>query len=304
MAVISKIGFCQLIYDVTVFQKNIIQKNNYVNSGSGFLFSDLDSLYENRTSLKTGEYVIFNDTIDTIPIFRIFISEGNINGVFCFYRNGFLHDIGSYKDDSLWTFRTYMTENIDTTFMIGTWSMYGRFKTYEAYEWRHILNKNYSIPFDSNGIYIENWLHNGGKLWQYREFKKGLGLILEKHFDYKGIPISTYEKFGNTSITKEFDDNGFIKSIFIDDKMNYWIALRKGEEFLHYKLNDPESKIEQLCNPNDEDFQTRLFYPNGNLMEFYDKKAGLKIQYNENGEVIKVEKRKGVKIKKMNKYNG
>jgi len=303
LLIIAKIGFGQLISDVSVFQKNIIQKPLPVDSDFGFHLSDLDSLFENRISLRNGEYIIYNDTIETSPIFRLFITDGNINGVFCFYKNGFLNEIGSYKDDSLWTFRTNRTE-ADTTFMIGRWSHYGRFKTYEAYEWRHILDNYYKMPFDSNGIYIEKWFHNGGNLWQYREYKKGLGLIKEKRKDYKGTLVSIFEKFDNTSILKKFDNDGNLESILIDDKMEYWIKLRDGEESSHYKLDNPENKREELTNPEGENFQSRLFYPNGNLMEFYDRKAGIKIIYDENGEVIKVEKRKGVKIEKMNKFGG
>ena len=294
LLIIAKFGLAQLIYDISVFQKNILRQNT-VNSNFSFGASKIDSLFFNKKNLETGEYIIYNDTIDTIPIFRLFIKDGNIDGVYCYFKNGFLSEIGSYKNDSLWTFKKG-TE--DTTFMIGAWSRYGRFKGFGDYYWEHISTTYYKIPYDESGNYIEKWYHYGGKLWQYREYKKEYGLVVKKIFDYQGNTISTFEKFKNASVTKMFNNNGVLESISIDDKMSYWITLQKGEEFSHYKLNDPKNKREELTNPKGENFQTRLFYPNGNLMEFYDKKAGIKINYNENGEVINIEKRKGVKIKK------
>lgn len=304
----SEFSFGQLIYDVKFFQKNIINNADSVYLDSKFNITNIDSIYLNRKHLSNGEYVIFNDSNVSLPVFRINLNSGNIDGTFCQYnREGFLETIGSYKNDSLWTFRKLLIDVQDSTFKVGKWNEYVRlYSGYSKnYKWQQYRSKTYHIPYDSSGIYFENWYHNGGELWQERIYKKTKGLVLENQFNQYGLRISSFEKYEQIEIEKQWNKEGFLESLRINGQMSYWISfLREKDSFSHYKLNSTEDKLEQLSKGNEESFQTRVFFPNGQLREFYDEKAGIRIIYNEKGEVVRIEKREGVEIEIMDKYGG
>jgi len=162
------------------------------------------------------------------------------------------------------------------------------------------MDREYKITYDSLGEFNQEWSYLNSQVWEKRKFNRDLGLILEEVYNKDGTKYSDFEKLKNCTISRKWDQKGNLKWIVIDNKMEYWITLRRGEDepYFHYKLDDLENKREELTNPKGENFQSRLFYPNGNLMEFYDNKAGIRILYDENGELLRIEKRKGVKIKK------
>ncbi len=299
----STFSFGQLINDVKFFQKNIINNSDSIYLESKYKITNIDSVFENRKKLDDGEYVIFKDSIKPLPVFRIYVENGNINGIFCQYSSqGFLETIGGYKNDSLWTFRKLLNDVRDTTFRVGKWSGYARLYSgfSKNFYWQQYWEVHYKIPYDSNGQYFENWYHNGGQIWQQRIYEKTKGLVGESLFDHSGCRLSSFDKYEQTEIEKEWNTAGYLKSIKINGKMNYWISFMRDKETLtHYKLETSEDKMELLSIGDEDSFQTRFFYPNGQLKEFYDEKAGIRIIYNEKGEVLRIEKRKGVQIEIM-----
>lgn len=263
---------------------------------------EIDSLFLNRYNLKNGEKIIYWDSLKTTPHFRFETINGHVNGAFyCYNINGILTTVGNYSNDSLWTFRNGYFLLHDTTFKVGHWRYYSLQNSLDStYYSAFTIDREYKVPYDSLGVFNQEWSFLNGQVWERKTFRRDLGLLEEDVFNKDGSKYSDFEKLKNCTITRKWDDKGNLKWMTINNKMEYWITLRRGENepFFHYKLDDPENKREELTNPKGENFQSRLFYPNGNLMEFYDNKAGIRILYNENGELLRVEKRKGVKIKK------
>jgi hypothetical protein len=269
--------------------------------------SEIDTMFMNRVSISDGEKIVYWDSLKQRPHFRFETVNGNIHGPFyCYNVNGILTTVGNYYNDSLWTFRNGYFLLSDTTFKVGLWRYYALQNPFDStYYSAFTMDRDYKILYDSTGCFIQQWTFLNGQVWEKRIFNAKKGLTEQKIFNKDGSNYSDFELLANCSISRKWDEYGNLRWITINDKFEYWITLRRGEErFFHYKLNDPECKREELTNPKGENFQTRLFYPNGNLMEFYDNKAGIRIKYDENGEVLQVEKRKGVKVKKMNKYGG
>lgn len=265
--------------------------------------NEIDSLFKIREQLKDGEKIIYWDSLKQKPHFRFETMNGKLSGPFyCYNVNGILTTVGNYYNDSLWTFRKGYFLLHDTTFKVGLWRYYALSNSFDStYYSASTIDRDYKIPFDNFGKFEQEWTFLNGQVWEKRVYDKVLGLIEQRIYNKDGTDYSDFERQKNCTISRKWDNEGNLKWINIDNKMEYWITLRRGfveeDPLFHYKLKDPENKREELTNPQGENFQTRLFYPNGNLMEFYDNKAGIRITYDENGNLLKVEKRKGVKVK-------
>jgi len=260
---------------------------------------EVDSLFLVRKKLANGETIIYWDNLKQKPHFRFEIKDGKIDGSFyCYNVNGILTTVGNYYNDSLWSFRNGYFLISDTTFKVGSWRYYALQNSFDStYYSAMTIDRTHKVPYNNLGTFNQTWTFLNGQSWETKTLSKIQGLIEQHIFNKDGSNYSDFERQKNCTISRKWDKEGNLKWITVNNKMEYWITLRKGDDFSHYKLSDPENKREELTNPNGENFQTRLFYPNGNLMEFFDKKAGIRILYDENGDLIKIEKRKGVKVK-------
>jgi hypothetical protein len=308
----QRLVFLFILISIASFsQYNTPYRSNVVNSALDQMVNEfeiqifpeeLDSLKNNRKSLEDGEITIYWSKYNKTPHFKFSVIDGNVDGTFyCWNKYGILTTVGQYSNDSTWSFIQGYFLVSDTTFKSGTWRYYGLSNPIDStYYSGHITERNYKIKYDNYGKYTEKWYYLSGQIWEDRCFTKEDGLIYSVIYNSDGTKYRETEVMQNCTLGFSWDETGDLKNIFINDKMYYWICLKRGdEEFFHYKLKDPQNKREELTNPDGFNFQTRLFYPNGNIMEFEDRLAGIKILYDENGQVIKVEKRKGVKIKRM-----
>jgi YD repeat-containing protein len=71
----------------------------------------------------------------------------------------------------------------------------------------------------------------------------------------------------------------------------------RNDDFSHWKLKNPENKREELYDSSGFNVQSRLFYPNGNVMQLTDHKNGIQLTYDEQGNLLKAERRKKGKWK-------
>lgn len=261
-------------------------------------FSDeVDSLFLNRFQILDGCRIVYWHADKKIPRYKFNILDGNINGPFyCWNENGILTTVGSYREDSLWTFRDGYFLLGDTTFKVGRWRYYALQDPLDStYNSAFTIDQNYKIPYDSLGLYTEHWTFLNNNLWEFRRFNIKRGLIFEQIFNADSSRYSDFELLENCSIYRKWDEEGNLKWICLKDKMDFILTFDVGDN--RFGLNEYVKTKDELINQRGENVQTRLFYSNGELMEFSDWKAGIKIRYNEDGNVVKIEKMKGVKVK-------
>lgn len=258
--------------------------------------NELDSLYEIRNSINDGEITLFWSHNKAIPNFKFSVKNGNVNGPFyCWNRYGILTTVGNYSNDSIWSFRKGYFMLSDTTFKSGTWRYYALSNPKDSlYYYAHITERSYKIFYDKNNTYIEKWNFRDGQIWEERIFEKWKGLVVNKIFNENGTRYLYYELTQNSSIEMYWDDNGNTLYISIDNKTRYKITTQNGKGFYNYKIKDEEKN-----NKNGESLNSKLYYPNGNLMEFYDEKTGIRILFDENGKPIKLKKGKGLKVREI-----
>lgn len=144
-----------------------------------------------KDDLPDGQYRVFYDN-DTSRLQYLFhLKNNNVNGFFLsYYQNGKWACIGTYENDSLWTFRNHSFEHIDSFFKVGHW----RYQTKEPYpfEGRSMIEeKTYHIPFQENQLtYVDSWYHTDNSLFSVRYYQKGKGMIREVWFHENGLPAS------------------------------------------------------------------------------------------------------------------
>ena len=255
-----------------------IKKWNYVRD-------QYDSLSMIKNKLKDGNYKLYYDKEKKNLALNFNVENGKINGLIREYdQYGDFYQIGTYYKDSIWTYYTSMDIIYpDSTFRIGNWLHYYRGLGNSRIE-------NYKKIYNNDSLYFENWLYKNDTKWKESIYHQRKGLILEKYYYYNGQLESSYEVFPNNSIKQYFDTLGNLEKIEIHDKMDIKIRLTTGEE--RGFIRNPELKSEFLSDSEGHDYQTRYFYPNGNLKEFFDVKSQIKISYDEKGEVLIIEKRK------------
>lgn len=261
-----------------------------------------EALFNRRKQLKDGDYSIYWDDVSKVLHYKFTLKDGNVHGTFyCWNAYGLLTTVGNYYNDSTWSFRSGYFLLADTTFKCGSWRYHMLSNPRDsAYYYATITDRKYKMPFDSTGLYKQEWFFRNGQLWEEKVYSKEQGLIKKMIYNEDGVPYSSFYKYPNCSITQDWDEMGNLQSIYVADKMSMDIELRKGEQrFYPSYSQDPESKRETLRDSNGKTIQERYFYPNGNLVKFIDEKAGITISYSEDGEVTKVEKEKGVKVSKM-----
>ena len=74
----------------------------------------LDTLFATRKRLPDGQYFTYWDKLKKVKEFDFTLQNGNVNGIFHHWnQNGILSAIGTYRQDSLWTFKKeYFFTNI------------------------------------------------------------------------------------------------------------------------------------------------------------------------------------------------
>lgn len=250
-----------------------------------FVKHQYDSLFYIKNSLKDSTIKLYYDK-EKKNIALIFnIENGKINGLFREYDQlGYFSQIGTFNNDSLWTF--YKSREIiypDSTFRVGNWLYYHRGIGSST-------SDLFKMNYNKDSLYFENWLYKNDTKWKESIYHQRKGLILEKYYYYNGQLETSFEVYPNNSLKQYFDTLGNLAKIEIHDKMDIKIRLMTGKE-RGFVLN-PELKSEFLSDSNGNSIQSRYFYPNGNLKEFLDVKSKIKISYDEQGDVLFIERRK------------
>jgi len=256
---------------------------------------DVDSLFSFRHKLADGEKIIYWDSLRQRPHIIIYTKSGFINGPFyCYNFNGILTTVGNYYNDSLWTFMNGYFLLHDTTFKVGLWRYYALQDQFDStYYSAFTIDRQYKVPIKDSDNFVQEWRFLNGQLWEKRVYKKTQGLVEERIFNKDGSNYSDFEILKNCSIHRKWDGKNNLKDIYIVEKNQRFINLINDETY--YKV----SQTDQLSDEQGNVIQLREYYDNGNLKEFFDVKAGIKIKYNDKGQVTKIEKRKGVKVSKM-----
>lgn len=255
---------------------------------------DIDSLFAVRYKTPGGEKIIYWDSLKQKPHFRFSIQNGAIHGPFyCYNPNGILTTVGNYYNDSLWTFRNGYFLLGDTLFKVGLWRYYSLQDEFDStYYSAFTIDRQYKIPAIDGKDFIQEWTFLNGQLWERRVFNLLLGIGEQRIFNKDGTRYSDFENLGTSSISRKWDKNNNLANVLIEGKNQYYISLLSDEPY--YKLSS-----DQLSDKNNNMLQIREYYENGNLKQLIDVKGGIRIEYNDKGEVIKIKKRKGIKVTRL-----
>lgn len=252
----------------------------------------IDSLYKIRKSLPDGLYRGYWDLNKKIRQVEFSIDKGKVNGLFRYWNsNGVLITIGTYLNDSLWTFKTNFFLLGKKTFKVGTWRYYilhnPTDSTLQGSTYREYC---YNIPYSSDNSYYEYWPYNNGKKWEERTFRKGQGLIQDIIYMKNGNKLSEYDLYGKKKVKQIWDTQGNLKRLEINDSLSYNIDFdvdtldyRFFKHAQHEIVEDVSTILSHI--PIEE----RVFYRNGNLKQYTDYKNGIRLNYNDKGELLTIE---------------
>lgn len=272
------------------------------------LIEKCDSLFKIKDSLKNGEYKIYYDNDEKYLGLCFNIIDGDVDGLFRDWDTyGLLTTIGYYYQDSSWTFRKGSFILSDTIFKIGNWRYYSCIGPKDQWEdYMTYMQRTYKMIYNRDSLYHEVWNFKNGDIWKESVYHIKKGLISEEFYYSDGNIMSELQSFSNCIIEKSFEPNGILKQIKINGKIEYSInlAVDGSDNRLYGREKYIDGFIEKLYLPKDENkgFQERQFDSNGTLRVFTDYKNGIKLTYNDKGELLTVEEmKKGVwKIIKKN----
>jgi hypothetical protein len=241
--------------------------------GDYFLIENVDSFNINR-KLPDGQYRNFynNDTTKLHYLFNL--SNNKVTGFFLSYHeNGKRASIGTYHNDSLWTFRKDNFEHIDSSFKISYW----RYQTKMAYPYEGrgmVEERTYKIPYESNGsIFIDSWYNQDNSILSIRKYQKERGLTQEIWLDSNGQTLSenTFEPNYTLSISKT--PTQFVNNIVLKQQFKY--EIRTGSEAVEtyfnptFEISDGSGKI--IANVTIDHFgKVKSIYGN-NINLYFDK---------------------------------
>jgi antitoxin component YwqK of YwqJK toxin-antitoxin module len=193
------------------FKKIITPSDTY------FILNSIDTLTIPK-GLPDGKWKVHFDNDTTKPQYIFHLKDNHINGFFMsYYSNGSWAAIGSYKDDSLWTFRTDKFGGNDTTFKTGLWH----------YQVAGFIKEHFhKIPFSENdSIYTDNWFYNNGRILSSRTYHKKVGLVKEIWFYENGERSSMLEKNNNYSTKTDWTKDQKISNFYLEQNFSYQLYL-------------------------------------------------------------------------------
>ncbi len=250
-----------------------------------FVLNSSESL-TNHLKLPNGTWKVYFDN-DTSRLHYLFnLNDNKVNGFFMsYYSNGKWAAIGTYKDDSLWTFITDKYEVFDTTYKICCW----RYQTSLPYpmEGGRPMDEEhlYYIPFaKEDSIFKDRWFDIHGRLLSERIYHKSIGLLTKTWYDNNGNQTSFVENHENYSMKTNWTKNQSISEITIDQIFHYSLQLDTSKiEFNPCHeciLQTVSDKADNLISQTSLDSKGKIRY-------FYG--GGVTLHYDEKGEIKTVQ---------------
>lgn len=240
--------------------------------------------------LPDGKWKVFFENDTSRPEYIFYLQNNKVNGFFMSYNlRGDWATIGSYQDDSLWTFRTDKFGGNDTTFKIGSWN-------YQASG--YVKGHLYKIPFNSkDSIYTDNWYYKNGRLLSESIYHKSKGLIKETWFYENGDKSSLFEKHTNYSTKTEWTKEQKISNFNLEQQLGFSIQLDTNNiRFNRCK----DCIIQTIYDPKDIYVSTIWIDSKGRVRGF--SSGGVTLTYDNEGTVKDIEywnKKKKWRLKKL-----
>jgi hypothetical protein len=207
-----------------------------------------------------------------------------------YYSNGSWAAIGSYKDDSLWTFRKDKFGGNDTTFKTGLWH----------YQVAGFIKEHFhKIPFsEKDSIYTDNWFYNNGRILSSRTYHKRIGLVKEIWFYENGERSSMFEKNNNYSTKTDWSKDQKISNFYLEQNFSYQLYLDTSDikfdrcdDCIVQKVFDKQGKL----------ISSISIDSNGKVRDF--SSGGVYLRYDTDGNVKQIEyfnTKKKWKLKNLN----
>jgi len=260
-----------------------------VSKGRLHVQKQCDSLFQIRNTLQDGKHTIYYDVNNEYIAKTINLKKGNIDGLYRHYSpQGYL-DMGHYKKDSLWTFRSdrYQDSN---KFKIGNWFyMLGCQITLPI--------EKHAYDYDSDSVYTEIFLFVNDQISNLTKYHKRLGIIHEASYYFNGIKAKEFTLNNNTELTQHFDTLGNLILIeIIDSKKEYKIGLNDKSMKFFSRYNETGNYITINDKFNNE-WIDLVFNKDGSLKNMYSfDKNSAKIEIDYGFKKTKIIKKKTKKI--------
>jgi antitoxin component YwqK of YwqJK toxin-antitoxin module len=250
-----------------VFHKVITPKDTF------YVLNSIDSISIPK-GLPDGKWKVFFENDTSKPEYIFFLKDNKVNGYFMsFYPSGYWETRGSYKDDSLWTFRTDEFGGNDTTFKIAKWE-------YQASGYvKERLNK---IPYYNNdSIYLDNWYYKDGQLLSERIYHKRKGLIKEIWFYENGEKSFLLEQQKDYSIITQWTKDQKITSIDINQNFSFYLQLDTNDIKFYNRCKD--CICQQIDDRNGKNISTIWIDSKGKIRGF--SCSGVSLNYDDEANV-------------------
>ncbi len=228
-----------------------------------FVLSSLDTLAIPH-GLPDGKWKIFWDGDSLRTHYVFYLRNNNVTGFFQEYDyRGNWCARGTYKDDSLWTFRSNSWGSGDSTFKVALWE-------YQALGF--IKEDFHKIPFEKlDSIYVDTWYYENGKQLCKRVYHKKNGLICEEWFYENSDKASFFEKKKSYSIEIEWDRDQKISKLTLDQGQSYQLQL------------DSVATLYSFC---DNCIVQTSFDSHGNMISSVIMDKSGKLKYFKDGDLI------------------
>jgi antitoxin component YwqK of YwqJK toxin-antitoxin module len=229
--------------------------------------------------LPNGRWKVFFNSDTSRLRYQFNLVDNKVTGCFREYNQyGNLLSIGTYFNDSLWTFRKGSYKNdADTTFKIGNWNKY----LWWGPTWDYVETRTttYKMFFDKDSLFREEWTYSNGKQSREAIYHANKGKISETIFDYSGFIIETFKKTDSYSISTYWTNQTDISSIRFTKDFTYVLDTDTSRTNFYCK-----DCITQLT--SDLEGQTISLVvtdKNGKVRRFVG--GGVTLDYDDNGDV-------------------
>ncbi len=249
-----------------------------------FFALDTIDLHDIPTVLPNGKWKVFfnNDTAKLHYSFNLV--DNKVSGCFLEYNvYGNFLTIGTYKDDSLWTFRTgAYRKNSDTTFKVGNWIYY----QWWGPTWDYVTAspESYKMPFDKDSLFYENWFYSTGIKRKQSIYHQRRGLIRETIYYHDGTVGQTFEQAKSSSLRTHWTKEQDVSSIHFTKDFAYDINFDTTQSYYSFC---GDCTIQTTSDIRGNIISTTITNRQGKLMRFVG--GGVTLDYNEFGKVKSIE---------------
>ena len=205
-----------------------------------YVLNSLDSTNRPKT-LPNGRYKVFYDNNTTKLKYIFNVRNNNVDGFFKRINvDGSFNKIGTYKDDSLWTFlNEKIIQDKANSFEVGLWQT--------SFDDGVMIECFHPMPYKGNDtIYVDRWFYNNNELLSENTYYKVRGwvkqILYEENGEKRQIKVDG-EKNNSELIIKK---DGTILKQTLEQQFNFVLNLDETDSRLYQFRDKCPDCIEQI----------------------------------------------------------